>query len=65
MGTETVSGIARDKVDPWLADQPNVVRLESSTAIFSAGSLLPAHTVVVFPHSPKVPAVRPSTERRQ
>src|SRR5205085_4663302 len=47
-------------IDPWLTGQQNVVRLESSTAIFTAGSLLPASLVVVFPHSARVPAARPS-----
>lgn len=41
-------------IDPWLAGQENVVQLYSSIATFTAGSLLPAQAVVVFPHSRKV-----------
>jgi L-ascorbate metabolism protein UlaG (beta-lactamase superfamily) len=45
------------EITPWLAGRENVVRLESSVATFTARSLLPAETIVVFPHSPKVRAV--------
>jgi L-ascorbate metabolism protein UlaG (beta-lactamase superfamily) len=47
------------EINPWLAGQNNVVRLESNVATFSAGSLLPSQLVVVFPHSPKVSGGRP------
>ncbi len=46
------------EITPWLAGQANVVRLESNVATFGASSLLPSQVVVVFPHSPKVSAVR-------
>ncbi|HKR65090.1 MAG TPA: MBL fold metallo-hydrolase [Thermoanaerobaculia bacterium] len=46
-------------IDPWLATQPNVVRLDTNLATFSAATLLPAQSIVVFPHSPKVSAPRP------
>lgn len=46
-------------VDPWLAGQQNVIRLDSNIATFTAASLLPAQTIVVFPHSPKVTPFRP------
>jgi L-ascorbate metabolism protein UlaG (beta-lactamase superfamily) len=46
-------------IDPWLAGCDNVVRLESNTATFTAGSLLPSQLIVVFPHSAKVAAFRP------
>jgi hypothetical protein len=44
------------EISPWLAGQENVIQLESNIATFTAGSLLPAQVVVVFPHSPKVTA---------
>jgi L-ascorbate metabolism protein UlaG (beta-lactamase superfamily) len=44
------------EIDPWLAGQQNVVRLESNIATFTASSLLPSQIVVMFPHSPKVAA---------
>ena len=46
------------EISPWLAGRENVVQLESNTATFTAGSLLPSQVVVVFPHSPKVSAAR-------
>jgi L-ascorbate metabolism protein UlaG (beta-lactamase superfamily) len=41
-------------ITPWLATQHNVIELDSNLATFSAGALLPAQTIVVFQHSPKV-----------
>jgi len=46
------------EISPWLAGQDNVVVMESNLATFTAGSLLPAQVVVVFPHSPKVSAAK-------
>ncbi|MEA2166487.1 MAG: hypothetical protein QOK37_4614 [Thermoanaerobaculia bacterium] len=42
------------EIGSWLAAQQNVVQLGNSIATFTAGSLLPAEVIVVFPHSPKV-----------
>lgn len=42
------------EIGPWIAAQQNVIQLDSNIATFSAGSLLPAQAIVVFPHSPKV-----------
>jgi L-ascorbate metabolism protein UlaG (beta-lactamase superfamily) len=46
------------EIGPWLTGQVNVVQLESNTATFTAGSLLPSEVIVVFPHSPKVSTAR-------
>jgi L-ascorbate metabolism protein UlaG (beta-lactamase superfamily) len=46
-------------IDPWLAGQQNVVRLDNSVAIFTAGSLLPGQHILVFRHSGKVQPLRP------
>lgn len=51
------------EVGPWLAGQENVVQLESNLATFTARSLLPSQVVLVFPHSDKVAAARPTTPR--
>jgi L-ascorbate metabolism protein UlaG (beta-lactamase superfamily) len=51
------------EIGPWLAGQGNVIHLESNLATFTACSLLPSQTVVVFPHSLKVAAARPATAR--
>jgi hypothetical protein len=51
------------EISPWLTGQENVVQLESSIATFAASSLLPSQVVVVFPHSPKVHAVRATPSR--
>jgi L-ascorbate metabolism protein UlaG (beta-lactamase superfamily) len=51
-------------IDPWLAGQENVVRLDSNTAIFTAGSLLPAQLVLVFRHSEAVRAAHRPVEDR-
>lgn len=51
------------KINPWLAGQENVVRLDSNIATFTTGSLLPSQVIVVFPHSPKVPAARAADPR--
>jgi len=48
------------EISPWLAGQNHVVQLESNIATFTAGSLLPAQIVAVFPHSPKVSATAPA-----
>jgi L-ascorbate metabolism protein UlaG (beta-lactamase superfamily) len=50
-------------IDPWLLPEKNVVRLQSNVARFTAGSLLPADLIVVFPHSDKVRAGQQSTTR--
>jgi L-ascorbate metabolism protein UlaG (beta-lactamase superfamily) len=47
-------------IDPWLAKEKNVVRLEDNRAIFTPGSLLPAELFVAFPHSPRVHAPKQS-----
>lgn len=41
-------------IEPWLAMQQNVVRLDANVATFAGSSLLPAHIIAVFPHSPRV-----------
>jgi L-ascorbate metabolism protein UlaG (beta-lactamase superfamily) len=50
-------------IDPWLLPEKNVVRLESNVARFTAGSLLPADLIAVFPHSAKVRASQKPTTR--
>lgn len=45
------------EIGPWLAARQNVVQLENNIATFTAGSLLPAEVIAVFPHSPKVQRV--------
>jgi len=43
-------------IDPWLAGQKNVTRLENNYAVFTMGSLESGDRIVVFQHSPKVRA---------
>jgi L-ascorbate metabolism protein UlaG (beta-lactamase superfamily) len=43
-------------IDPWLAGQTNVTRLESHHALFTAGSLTSGEGIVVLQHSPRVHA---------
>ena len=43
-------------IDPWLAGQMHVSRLDSNYALFSAGSLESCERIVVVHHSPKVRA---------
>ena len=52
--SDTPEGLG--EISPWLADQQNVVRLDTNIAMFTASSLLPSQVVVMFPHSPKVSA---------
>lgn len=47
------------EIDPWLASQHNVIRLDSNIAIFTASTLLPAQMSVVPLHSPKVVPAHP------
>ncbi len=42
------------EIGPWLAGQQNVIQLDDNIATFTAGSLLPAQVIAVFPHSPRV-----------
>jgi len=41
-------------IDPWLATQQNVIRLDQNIATFTADALLPSSVIVVFPHSARV-----------
>ena len=43
-------------IDPWLAGEARVRRLEGNSAVFAAGSLPESEEVVVFRHSPAVTA---------
>ncbi len=46
-------------IDPWLAGEENITRLESNYALFTTGALKSGERIVVFQHSPK--AVRRAT----
>jgi L-ascorbate metabolism protein UlaG (beta-lactamase superfamily) len=43
-------------IDPWLAGEKSVTRLESHYAVFTPASLKSGERIVVFQHSPKVRA---------
>jgi L-ascorbate metabolism protein UlaG (beta-lactamase superfamily) len=43
-------------IDPWLADQKHVTRLDHHYAIFASASLPSTERIVVLRHSPKVRA---------
>lgn len=43
-------------IDPWLAAEKRVTRLDSNYAVFTAGSLKSGERIIVFQHSPKVRA---------
>jgi L-ascorbate metabolism protein UlaG (beta-lactamase superfamily) len=43
-------------IDPWLAGEKHVTRLESHYALFTTGSLRSGERIVVLQHSPKVRA---------
>jgi len=51
------------RIDPWLVGRQGVTELTSNYAVFTKRSLTCGERIVVFPHSPKIPAARSRASR--